>query len=79
VTPTDGDGSGRSPLEVRIISGGATDAAEEAAIVAAVTRVIADRERRRSLPGSAWAAAGRLEGTDGRTIRSRVTLRSGPV
>jgi len=76
--PTDGGGTGRSELEVRIIAGGATDAVEEAAIVAAVTRVMTERERRRSLPSPAWAAAGRSEASYGRTIRSRTTLPSGP-
>jgi hypothetical protein len=71
------DGTDAPDLEVRIVTGGRTDAVEEAAIVSAVTRVILERDRRRARPRSTWAAAGRSEATEGQRIRSRGALPPG--
>ena len=63
-----------APLRIRIVAGGAVDAAEEAAIVEAVTLILSDRDARRAGPVSDWARAGRLEAAGTATVRSRAAL-----
>jgi len=58
-------------FEIRIVAGGPADAETSAAIAAAVARVLGARDRGRTVRPSAWAQAGRIEASDGRTLRSR--------
>jgi hypothetical protein len=61
-------------LDVRIVAGGALDAVEQAAIIAAVSRVARARAAEQSKPASAWALAGRLEASGTTTVRWRGAL-----
>jgi hypothetical protein len=66
--------TGPLALQVDIVAGGTVDAAQEAAIVEAVTRVLRARDAGRPATGSAWALAGRTEGVGAMRVRSRSAL-----
>jgi hypothetical protein len=61
-------------LDIRIVAGGEADPGTTAAIAAAVTRVLGQRDAQRTVRPSAWALAGRIEAREGRTVRSRALL-----
>ncbi len=66
--------TGPVALQVDIVAGGTVDAALEAAIVEAVTRVLRARDAGRPATVSAWASAGRAEGVGAMRVRSRSAL-----
>jgi hypothetical protein len=61
-------------FDVHVIGGGVPDAVEEAAIVSAVKRVMAEREFGRSRPSALWGRVGRIEARSGLRIASRSVL-----
>ena len=61
-------------VEVRVAAGGVPTAEQEAALVIAVNRVIAQRDLAREAPEPLWGAVGRFEASVGLSIRSRATL-----
>jgi hypothetical protein len=73
VSTAGGAADGGHPV-VRITWGGATTPLEQVAIVTAVSRALASRDRARSAAPSTWALAGRLEASGATTVRARSSL-----